>query len=78
MEIDNKLCEVAKVYLAEYVNRNKATDVNVQQFIEACVMDRLVTHSSMLDLPKTQEALDKYFSVEEDGVLPLEDSSEEK
>ena len=78
MEIDDKLVEVVKVFLKEYVNKNKATDVTAKQLIESSVMDHILTHVMTLDLPKTQEALDKYVGVEEDGVLPLEDSSEEK
>lgn len=78
MEIDDKLVEVVMVFLKEYWNKNKATDVTVQQFIEACVMDHVLTHVMTNDLSKTQEALDKFYGVEDDGVLPLEDSSEEK
>lgn len=78
MEIDNKLCELVEVFLQEYWNKNKTTEVTVQQFIEACTLKVIVETNTMNDLPKTTEALDKFLGIEEDGVLPLEDSSEEK
>ena len=78
MEIDNKLYELVEVFLKEYWNKNKATEVTVQQFIEACTLKVIVETNTTNDLPKTTEALDKFLGIEEDGVLPLEDSSEEK
>ena len=67
MEIDPKLCELVEVFLEEHWRqRNKTSDVTVYQFIEACVMDTIVTRNTMFDLPKTQEALDKFLEKEKE------------
>lgn len=78
MEVDKKLCELVEVFLKEYWNKNKTTDVTVQSFIEASVLKIIVETNTSNDLPKTEEALDRFLGIEADGVLPLEDFSSEE